>query len=581
LKHKVNGRCHIFVSGTGKIGKTSVLKELANKSLESSADLGSSVGLESSDGLELPDGLESSDGLELFVLAIDMAKVISTPLLFAQNVCLQLLTQLSGSQSLDFSRSEDFFNMLKQASGRLQLLFAPLMKFFTKESRTKKIDYNALVEEVFALPQRISVAFSQRLTMVFDNFECILELSNYKELKHVLPTISKIMGEHQNVSYVISGNQGIINEKVVSKIRFFKDKFVEIPVRPLSRTDTYLMVSKIFADRGIRIPRSILTAVHRFSMAFPFYISIICERIIAISAKEDISLTPAVVAIAFSKETLLSSGRIYNECTNTFDRCILSTSGVNSLKAVLQILAGEEGLSLAEIGRRMNRSNGQVHGYLKSLLVVDLLFRKDKKYYFVDPVLRFFMSQTLHIPFFANMRDMDALRYGGNFIRDYLCNRKWLSYALYDEIEALALSFDGSVVKGTLFGSEKDVHLPSAIAVEPLVGVMRDTFNKTYDSKLVVSDLWIRGKRRHWMVEVSTGEDLFTVEDYEEVRRKRTFFERSGRIIFDYLWIVSRIGFTAAFVDEAKTAGVLYSLDEGDLKMFKDRAVYNVMAKAS
>ena len=68
--------------------------------------------------------------------------------------------------------------------------------------------------------------------------------------------------------------------------------------------------------------------------------------------------------------------------------------GGNTLRTVMQILAGQEGLTLTEIGRQMHRPAGQVGGYVKALLDSDLLIEQGKQYFFRDPVLRFWLAKT-------------------------------------------------------------------------------------------------------------------------------------------------------------------------------------------
>jgi len=65
-----------------------------------------------------------------------------------------------------------------------------------------------------------------------------------------------------------------------------------------------------------------------------------------------------------------------------------------SLKQPLLVLADEDGLTLAEISRTLNKPSGQVSNLMKSLLKSDLIVRKDNKYFFRDSVLRFWLAKT-------------------------------------------------------------------------------------------------------------------------------------------------------------------------------------------
>jgi len=542
LSQKFRGRCHILLAGIGKVGKSSVLNSLAKNTPSFTSML------------------------------VDFSQVLSTPHLFARNFFIQSLIQLTEGSVPSFNILNDYEDLLAKCSSPLRLALGSLYELVKAgescgtTSRKLPVDYHKkLIDEIFSLPERVARGLSKRVVMIYDNFEHLLELSNYKELKAILSTVSKIMDSHKSVSYVISGNQSLIQERIVKNKAFFRRRFNTIDLLPLDRESTYLLTSLFIGERGTRVPREILSPIHRFSMGIPLYVKALCEKALAISAERKESLSPTVVARAFVEEVLHRDGQIYNHCHSKYYNGLSLVSGSNSLKAILQILACEEGLVLAEIGRRIHRSNGQVHGYLKSLVNADLISLRGRKYYYTDPLLRFFVAQTFFSHFEERPSDNDVLRCGGLFIREFLCNRHWLPYALYDRIESIASAFDGSTVEGSVFGTDKRIRLPYCSSVESLVGLQKKESEETV-SKLMVSDLWIRGRRSHWIVEIAVGDELFTMDDYAKVREKRVFFERSGRIVFDRLWVVSETGFTEEFLEEAAAAGILCSCVRDDLE---------------
>jgi hypothetical protein len=62
--------------------------------------------------------------------------------------------------------------------------------------------------------------------------------------------------------------------------------------------------------------------------------------------------------------------------------------GYGALKAILDILAHEEPLTLTEISQRLRRTPGSTKDYLSWLEDVDLVTSRQKRYSFTDPVLR-------------------------------------------------------------------------------------------------------------------------------------------------------------------------------------------------
>ena len=55
---------------------------------------------------------------------------------------------------------------------------------------------------------------------------------------------------------------------------------------------------------------------------------------------------------------------------------------------VLRVLAQEQGLRLTEVAHRLNRTAGSTRDYLRWLEEVELVRALEKRFYFVDPLLR-------------------------------------------------------------------------------------------------------------------------------------------------------------------------------------------------
>ena len=55
---------------------------------------------------------------------------------------------------------------------------------------------------------------------------------------------------------------------------------------------------------------------------------------------------------------------------------------------MLRVLAQEQGLKLTEVARRLNRTAGSTRDYLRWLEEVELVRALEKRFYFVDPLLR-------------------------------------------------------------------------------------------------------------------------------------------------------------------------------------------------
>ena len=86
---------------------------------------------------------------------------------------------------------------------------------------------------------------------------------------------------------------------------------------------------------------------------------------------------------------LLSPGAALDrDCRFCYELRLHRARGYGALKAILDILAADEPLTLTEISLRLKRTPGSTKDYLSWLEDVDLVASSHKKYSFTDPLLR-------------------------------------------------------------------------------------------------------------------------------------------------------------------------------------------------
>ena len=87
--------------------------------------------------------------------------------------------------------------------------------------------------------------------------------------------------------------------------------------------------------------------------------------------------------------SLLAPGaRLARLCNFCYELRLHRARGYGALKAILEILGEEEGLTLTEISHRLLRTPGSTKDYLSWLEDVDLVTSRQKRYSFTDPLLR-------------------------------------------------------------------------------------------------------------------------------------------------------------------------------------------------
>jgi hypothetical protein len=85
---------------------------------------------------------------------------------------------------------------------------------------------------------------------------------------------------------------------------------------------------------------------------------------------------------------LSADGSLNHWCRFCYELRLHRARGYGALKAILDVLADEEPLTLTEISHRLHRTPGSTKDYLSWLEDVDLVTSRHKRYSFTDPVLR-------------------------------------------------------------------------------------------------------------------------------------------------------------------------------------------------
>ena len=81
-------------------------------------------------------------------------------------------------------------------------------------------------------------------------------------------------------------------------------------------------------------------------------------------------------------------GALNHWCHFCYELRLRRARGYGALKAILDVLAEEEALTLTEISHRLHRTPGSTKDYLSWLEDVDLVTSRQKRYSFTDPLLR-------------------------------------------------------------------------------------------------------------------------------------------------------------------------------------------------
>jgi hypothetical protein len=117
----------------------------------------------------------------------------------------------------------------------------------------------------------------------------------------------------------------------------------------------------------------------------PAYAHLIAETATASAARGAADPVSALSAL------LAPGGQLAAACRFSYELRLHRARGYGALKAILDILAQEEPLTLTEIALRLHRTPGSTKDYLSWLEDVDLIVSHQKRYSFADPMIRLWL----------------------------------------------------------------------------------------------------------------------------------------------------------------------------------------------
>jgi DNA-binding transcriptional ArsR family regulator len=265
---------------------------------------------------------------------------------------------------------------------------------------------------------------------------------------------------------------------------------------------------------------------------------------------------PEGVARAFVVETLNRTGQIYNYCRYLYDISLRRARGYGSLKAILQVLSDEDGLTLTEVARRVRKGAPTVREYLRALEAVDLVIEASDLYRYKDPVLRYWvaaMTRGIEVDVSAGRSTLAPLLADLEAQQARLTTE--LGIAKESQLRELLRSFDGQAVDGAWFGVSDGFNLPRFEHVGPY---------RSADGQVEVDALAETRDGTRWAVELKWRGRAAGQKELASLMTKARELEAQP-------WFVSRSGFTSGGRTYAANCGVLVS-SRADLERI-ERAV--------
>jgi hypothetical protein len=225
-------------------------------------------------------------------------------------------------------------------------------------------------------------------TFLLDEFLELRTFESFPGLRSVLRDLIAALAA--------SGNRFVLTSRYPARaLRVLRDappQFEIVHVTPLSAAEIRsTLAAGVDVDRAGTVLRDaeddrardeFARLVQVLSEGRPAYARMLVETAAATATRGAHDPVSALAAL------LAPGGALAVHCRFSYELRLHRARGYGALKAILDVLAEEEPLTLTEIALRLRRTPGSTKDYLSWLEDVDLIVSHQKRYSFADPLMR-------------------------------------------------------------------------------------------------------------------------------------------------------------------------------------------------
>lgn len=228
----------------------------------------------------------------------------------------------------------------------------------------------AAFDRTLSMMSRARAANDAPATFLLDEVLELRTFESFPGLRHVLREMLHEMSE--------SGNRFVLTTRYVARAhRLLRDGDARFEVIHLPQLNASEVTAMLPAKGHSPDDREFLgRTIQALSDGRAAYVHALAEA------------TEGGDAISALTALLTGEGALANWCAHRYELRLHKARGYGALKAILEILAEEEPLTLTEVAQRLHRTPGSTKDYLSWLEDVDLIVSRQKRYSFADPLTR-------------------------------------------------------------------------------------------------------------------------------------------------------------------------------------------------
>ncbi len=218
-------------------------------------------------------------------------------------------------------------------------------------------------------------------TFLLDEFLEFRTFESFPGLRRVLHDLIDVLSA--------SGNRFVLTSRYTARaLRLLRDRssrFEVIHMPALTVEDTLDIVGPLpatLSSGDAQDAEYVARTVQALADGRPAYVRAIADELLAMQDHGGSDTLGALVSL------MAPGGRLADRCGHSYELRLHRARGYGALKAILEILAEEEGLTLTEISLRLQRTPGSTKDYLSWLEDVDLVTSRQKRYSYADSLMR-------------------------------------------------------------------------------------------------------------------------------------------------------------------------------------------------
>jgi hypothetical protein len=226
---------------------------------------------------------------------------------------------------------------------------------------------------------------TQPATFLLDEF---LELRTFESFPGLRGVLRDLLG-----ALASSGNRFVLTSRYSTRAqRLLRDapaQFEIVHVAPLTPGEVSATLPTLHPEPHAheeeehdRRREELAHIVQALSDGRPSYARAIAETAVEMGRREAMDPVGALASL------LAPGARLAEACRFCYELRLHRARGYGALKAILEVLADQQPLTLTEIAHRLRRTPGSTKDYLSWLEDVDLIQSRQKRYSFTDPMLR-------------------------------------------------------------------------------------------------------------------------------------------------------------------------------------------------